>query len=217
MIGRWCVFIFLISIPASARQRSCVDFQSHYQVSGFFHSNPFSKTKFFYSIGTEWFNLYNYGITEKGYWNYTADFLPSSLNMEFRWNVIEKDSAHSCSISFAPQFGVSIFTASDELAEHAALPIFFQYNFGLGATHFSKRQSGYSLGIGPSINIINAQYYLFNPQNFIAIDFQYSRRRLGANGIIYFHYIRFGIDPAGEGIPKTGYHVNFGLGRVFGK
>lgn len=217
MLGRLLVFLFLLSNSASARSLKPIDFYFQKEQPNIFHTKPDSSKKFFYSIGTEWFNLFNYGALEDGWWNFSADFLPSSLNMEFRRNVIEKDSAHSYSISLAPQFGISIFTSSDELAEHAALPLLFQYNFGLAATHRSKMQTGYSIGVGPSLNILNAQYYLFKPIGFIAIDLQYTRRHIIEGGKIRFHYIRFGIDPAVDGLPNTGYHINFGLGMVFGK
>ena len=210
MFGRLLVFLFLISVTASAQQQEEDYFPPARKIKSY------SDSRFFYSIGTEWFSFFCYGRTEEGLWNYTANYLPTSINMEFRQNIIERDSAHSFSVAFAPQFGFALFTTSNDAAEHAAFPVFFQYNWGLQATHrYSEDDIGHSIGIGPSLNLVNTQYNLYMLSNFIAVDFQYTKYQLTNKETIKFHYVRFGIDPSGGMIPDRGFHFNFGVGRTF--
>lgn len=204
------IFVLLVLFPLSL-------FAKPTKVVFPFHAKPDSSARFFYSIGTEWFNFYCYGQTDDGFWNYSSCFLPSSLNMEFRENVLEYNKDHSLSVAFAPQIGVAILATYDEMAQYASLPVFLQYNIGLGSTHRSNRDDGMGFGFGPSINFLNSKYYEFNPSNMISIDFQYTRRRLMPSGKIKFNYIRAGIDPSSQDIPQRGFHFDMGVGRTFGR
>ncbi|HET6990570.1 MAG TPA: hypothetical protein VFJ43_04565, partial [Bacteroidia bacterium] len=109
MIGRFFIFSFLIPFALSGSpEHGSWRLDAKSRIVFPFHAKPDSVATFFYSIGTEWLNFYCYGQTSDGFWNYSSAFLPSSLNMEFRKNVLERDRNHSCSIAFAPQAGFAI-------------------------------------------------------------------------------------------------------------
>jgi hypothetical protein len=205
--------LLAVSFAASANPEPVI---RNLESISLFHFKKGENSKLFYSIGTEWFNFYCYGQTDEGFWNFSTDFLPSSINMEFRKNLLEKDNDHSVSVAFAPQFGAAIMATEDVMGQHAALPLYLQYNIGLGATHRSKKEEGRSFAMGPSINFFNSFIYEYKPSSMISIDIQYSKRIKLENGRIKFNYFRVGIDPSDEEIPKRGFHVDFGVGREFG-
>lgn len=80
-----------------------------------------------------------------------------SLIYTLRGNIYEMNGDRAFGINFSPSFGLSI---SDYGSLSMNLPLYLTYNFGVGSTLSSEKNSGGYVGLGYEFNRINLSDYV---------------------------------------------------------